>query len=106
MVAEAKVDIYKIAGLSNSLSTDEGTKKLVSRFSNANAAKSVVNANLLDTNEEFVTRQLHFEGLDKLLAMYLMIACGAADIPTTRLLGREPAGQNATGESDRSPRSQ
>jgi uncharacterized protein len=34
------------------------------------------------------------------MQMYLLLACGAADIPATRIYGREPAGQNATGESD------
>jgi hypothetical protein len=34
------------------------------------------------------------------MQMYLLICCGAADVPATRILGREPAGQNSTGESD------
>jgi phage-related protein (TIGR01555 family) len=100
MVSEAKLDIFKVPGLTNAMSTTDGSAKMTARFSSANAAKSVVNALLLDTAEEFVTRNLRVEGYDKVMAMFLMIACGAADVPATRLIGREPAGQNATGESD------
>jgi uncharacterized protein len=32
--------------------------------------------------------------------MYLLLCCAAADIPSTRMLSREPAGMNSTGESD------
>jgi hypothetical protein len=38
--------------------------------------------------------------MDGVMGMYLNVASGAADIPATRLLGREPAGMNATGDSD------
>jgi phage-related protein (TIGR01555 family) len=59
-----------------------------------------VNATLIDTAEEWERKQLTFSGMDGVMSMYLMIAAGAADIPATRLLGRAPAGENATGESD------
>ena len=38
--------------------------------------------------------------MDKVLQAFLIICCAAADIPATRLLGREPTGMNSTGESD------
>jgi uncharacterized protein len=100
MIAEAKLDIVKVPGLMEMLSTTEGSQKVFDRFSQGNVAKSVVNATLLDTTEEFERKQLTFSGMDGTMSMYLMIAAGAADIPATRLLGRSPAGENATGESD------
>lgn len=100
MVAEAKIDIIKIPGLSNKLSTDAGTNLLVKRFSNANVAKSVINALLLDTEEEWERKEIHPEGLWQVINTFMAIASGAADIPATRLLSQSPGGQNSTGESD------
>lgn len=100
LIAEAKVDILKIPELTEIMSTDEGTKKLVGRFQASNVAKSVINSLLIDANEEHDTRQLTFHGMPEVLQMYLLIACGAVDIPATRFLGQSPVGMNATGESD------
>jgi uncharacterized protein len=100
MIAEAKLDVIKVPGLIELLSTIEGSSKVFDRFSQGNVAKSVVNATLLDTTEEWERHQLHFAGMDKVMSMYLLVAAGAADIPATRLLGRSPEGMNATGDSD------
>jgi uncharacterized protein len=100
MISEAKVDVIKIPGLLNMLSTDSGTKEITDRFSNANVAKSIINALLLDKTDEWERMELHLTGYDKVMAMYLSMCAGAADIPETRLLGRSPAGMNSTGESD------
>lgn len=100
MISEAKLDVIKVPGLMEMLSTLEGSEKVFSRFSQGNVAKSVVNATLLDTTEEWERIQLSFSGMDGVMAMYLSIAAGAADIPATRLLGRSPEGMNATGDSD------
>jgi uncharacterized protein len=80
--------------------TDDGTQALFNRFSKANAAKSVVNALLIDKEEEWERMQLHLESMDKVLQSYFIICCAAADVPATRFMGREPAGLNASGDSD------
>ena len=100
MISEAKLDIIKVPGLIEMLSTAEGSEKVFDRFSQGNVAKSVVNATLLDTAEEWERQQITFSGMDAIMSMYLMIVSGAADIPATRLLGRSPDGMNATGDSD------
>lgn len=99
-IAEMKVDVIKMPGLSNSLSTDAGAAKVSGRWARANAAKSVINGLLIDKNEEIDRLYPHLEGIPQLLQMFLLMAAAAADIPSTRLLSREPAGQNATGDSD------
>jgi phage-related protein (TIGR01555 family) len=101
MIAEAKLDIISVAGLTEKMGTEAGTQEVYRRFSNANIAKSVVNALLIDKdNEVWDRKQSSFEGLEKMLMVFMMICSGAADIPATRLLGRSPAGENSTGESD------
>lgn len=101
MVAEAKVDIVSIAGLTEMMSTTEGTNKLIGRFSNSNVAKSVVNTLLLDKDTEaWDCRKLDLSNLDRVMQAFNFLAAGGADIPATRLFGREPTGMNSTGESD------
>jgi phage-related protein (TIGR01555 family) len=100
MISEAKLDVIKIPGLIEMLNTKEGTAKLFDRFSSSMTAKSVINTTLIDSNEEWERINVAFSNMDKVLGMYLMVCSGAADIPATRLLGREPAGMNATGDSD------
>jgi uncharacterized protein len=55
---------------------------------------------LMDKEEDWDRTQLSFTGMPEVLDAFLIVASGAADIPATRLLGRSPAGMNATGDSD------
>ena len=100
MISEAKLDVIKIPGLIEQLSTDAATEQLRTRFAFTMAAKSTVNTTLIDSNEEWERITLQFGSMDVVMGMYLKIAAGAADIPATRLLGDAPTGMNATGESD------
>jgi phage-related protein (TIGR01555 family) len=100
MIHEAKVDVIKVPNLGSALSTEEGTKALTTRFTNANILKSINNMLLLDSQEEWDRKQTSFAALPDILDRYLQIVSGAADIPATRLLGQAPRGLNATGDSD------
>jgi phage-related protein (TIGR01555 family) len=100
MIAEAKVDVIKMPGLAEVMSTQEGSSRLIERFARSNAAKSVVNTLMLDAKEEWERHTLALSGFDSVMMTYLTIAAGAADIPATRLLGKSPSGMDATGESD------
>jgi uncharacterized protein len=100
LITEAKFDVIKIPGLTEMFSTTTGTNKLIKRFSEANVAKSVINAVVMDAEEEWQRIGVTFNGMPEILQLYLQVAAGAADIPATRFLGMSPAGLNSTGESD------
>jgi hypothetical protein len=100
LISEMKVDIIKIPNLTNILSTDAGTRKVVGRFQAANAAKSVINTIMIDSNEEWTRIQQSLNGMDGLIATYLQIVSGAVDIPAGRFLGLPHKGLNVTGEAD------
>jgi phage-related protein (TIGR01555 family) len=100
LVSEMKLDVVKVPNLSEELSTDSGTQKIISRFSNANAAKSIINTILLDSSEEWQRIGTQLGGAESLLTAYLQIASGAADIPASRFLGLPHRGLNASGEAD------
>lgn len=100
LISEMKIDIIKIPNLTNILSTDAGTRKVVGRFQAANAAKSVINTIMIDSNEEWTRIQQSLNGMDGLIATYLQIVSGAVDIPAGRFLGLPHRGLNVTGEAD------
>lgn len=100
LVAEAKVDIIRIPGLSESMVTKAYEDKLTKRFAVANMIKGVYSMLLLDKEEEWQRHNATFTGLDSMLQMYLLMTCGAGDVPATRFLGQSPAGLSSTGESD------
>lgn len=100
VIADMKLDVIKVPGLTAKMATDLSTTQVIKRFTETNAAKSVLNALLIDKEEEWERLQVQVSGMDKLLESYMTICAGAADIPVTRLIGRSPAGLNSTGESD------
>jgi uncharacterized protein len=100
LISELKIDVVKIPNLSEILSTDAGTQKMTTRFANANVAKSVINTILLDSTEEWQRIQANLSGIEGVLATYLQISCGAADIPASRFLGLPHRGLNVSGEAD------
>lgn len=55
---------------------------------------------LKDTKEEFERISSTVSGIDTLIDKLVEAVCTAYGIPVTRLVGRSPAGMNATGESD------
>lgn len=100
LVAEAKVDIIRIPGLSEQMATKAYEDKLTKRFAVANMIKGVYSMLLLDKEEEWQRENITFTGLPDMMQMALLIASGAGDIPATRFLGQSPAGLSSTGESD------
>lgn len=100
LVDESKIDVIKIPDLTASISDPEYEARLKRRFGFANVAKGIYKMLLLDKEEEWQRIEANFTALPDILKMYLLIACGAADIPATRMLGQSPAGLSATGESD------
>jgi hypothetical protein len=100
LVSEMKLDVIKVPNLSEELSTDAGTQRIVNRFANANVAKSVINTILLDSGEEWQRIDTNLQSGQSLVATYMQLAAGAADIPASRFLGIPHRGLNVTGEAD------
>lgn len=100
LVHEAKIDVIKLPGFMERVSTEEYRSRVIQRMQLANLGKSVVNALLMDKDEEWERITTQFSGLPDILKIYLLIASGAADIPATRMLGQSAMGLNATGDGD------
>lgn len=100
LTEEAKTDVIQMDDLGNYLSTQEGTKRLITRFTTANTLKGLINTLVLGKGETFQRNSIQFAGLTDLMRTHAEFVSGAADVPMTRLFGTSPAGMNATGESD------
>jgi phage-related protein (TIGR01555 family) len=100
LVEEAKLDIYRIAGMTDRLLQPGGEEAMRKRFEATALGKSNYRGIFLDKEDEWDQRQITWAGMPEMVRTYLAIVAGAADIPATRLLGKAPDGQNATGEHD------
>jgi phage-related protein (TIGR01555 family) len=100
LINEAKTDVFKVKGLTLKLADKEYADRLVKRYALAEYVKSVINATIMDSEEEWEQKSFSFQSLPDVVRMFLQILSGASDIPVTRFLGETPSGLNSTGESD------
>ena len=99
LLDEAKVDVYKIAGLSQKLLTTGGTSQIQQRVESANTIKNYLNALVLDSTEEYEQKSMTFGGLAEVMRENRMGVASALRMPVTKLFGMSASGFN-TGESD------
>ncbi len=104
MVVDAKMDVIKVPGLATQLADEEGSSAMLRRFMVANNMKSIVNTLLIDAKEEWDRTTTQFGSTPQLIQEYLTIACGAAGIPVSRVIGMAKGkglnGGDGGGETD------
>jgi len=101
LVQQSSVGVYKMKNLARLVGSDpEGLLKR--RMEALDMGRSVAKSILLDAEGEAYERVEvgALTGLPDLLDRYSLRLAGALEWPITVLLGRSPAGLNATGESD------
>lgn len=99
-LANAQYVVYKLKGLASMFSADGGEAKAKSRARAMELAKSMINAVLIDSEDEYDRENPNFGNMPDMLDQFMLDVCAHADFPATVLWGRSPAGMNATGESD------
>ena len=97
---EAKKDIIKIKNFMSQIPTREYEEALMKRFTAVASLGSVINATVIDSDDDWQQKNLSFTGLPEISDRAAAYLSGMADIPQTRLFGRSPAGMNSTGDSD------
>ena len=107
IIEEAKLDVYKIPGLTEMAATTEYETRLGRRMQTTQLFKSNYNAIMIDAGnadgkggEEWETRQVTWTGIPELQNAFMGFVAGAFGIPATLMLGKSPDGMNATGKSD------
>jgi phage-related protein (TIGR01555 family) len=91
--------IVKIKDLINRIAA--GQEDFVkARIALLDLSRHVANTVLLDSDEDYSRQSSTVAGLAELLDRFMMALSSVTGIPVTLLMGRSPAGMNATGESD------
>jgi len=91
---------FRIKDLSKIMQLPNGEALITSRLQVMNATKSIINAVIMDSEDDFERQYATTAGLPELIDRFMLMLAGASSIPVTRLFGRSPAGLNATGEND------
>lgn len=99
-LANAQYVVYKLKGLSHLFSRTDGEAMAKKRASAMELAKSLINAVLIDSEDEYIRENPNFGNMPAMLDQFMLDVAAAVDWPATVLWGRSPAGMNATGESD------
>jgi hypothetical protein len=99
ILLEFVLSIYKLSNL-RELLAEGNDAALYRRMDIIQASKSIINGVLLGEDEDFSRNMATVAGVSDVLDRFMMLISGISGIPVTRLFGRSPAGENATGESD------
>ncbi len=92
---------FKMEGLGDKLSTDEGTAQLLKRINNMKLAMSVIGMNLVDKEEEVEIHSDTFAGVKDMLDALKNALQAVTDIPHTILFNESPTGGlSATGNNE------
>ena len=92
---------YKMKNLAGVLSTADGEDTVLQRMEMLDLARNLLNMVIIDADGEDVgVQSLSVAGVKDILDNACAMLSAVSHIPQTRLFGRSPAGENATGESD------
>lgn len=105
MLADASQGVFKVKGLVAMMASKE-QRLLHERMTMLDLMRSVARSIMVDADgEDFTKVQTAFSGVPELLDRYMQLLSAATDegeggIPVSILMGRSPAGMNATGDMD------
>ena len=100
LLDEAKIDIFRFYGLNDALQDEEATTAITKRVGYAAMVKNYMKALLLDSEDDYQQKQIHFNGLADLKEDSRVDMASDARITMNKLYGTSPAGFNS-GEADR-----
>jgi phage-related protein (TIGR01555 family) len=93
--------IYKMKNLSMELQTEDGEERVLKRLQIIDMARGILNSIVIDAEgEDYVFEDMTLTNVDKLVDKIAQMLCAITNYPQAKLFGREPAGMNATGDSD------
>ncbi len=93
--------IYKLKDLAQLLTTDQGEDQVIDRLRIIDMARGIINSIVIDADgEDYDYKQITFSGVKDIIDSTCNMLSAVTNIPQTKLFGRSPAGENATGESD------
>lgn len=92
--------VLRLNGLTSMLSTIDGEQAVRKRLNLIDMARSIDNTIAIDSEDFYEQHNISLSGVRDVINEFQIAISAVSNIPVTRLFGRSPAGQNATGESD------
>ena len=99
LIGEAKIDVYGIKNLTNTLLSPNGTQAVARRIQLANQQKDYQHALVMDSEDKYEQKTLTFSGLAEVMNQVRMQLASDLRMPITKLFGISAAGFNS-GEDD------
>lgn len=99
LLEEAKVDVYKLEGLNDQLTSEGGTNSVLQRVQTVNKIKNFNHALLLDKNDEYDQKQLTYSGLAEVWKENRIGIASALRMPQAKIFGLSAQGFGS-GEDD------
>lgn len=100
LLDEAKMDVFKFYGFNDSMQDEDATSAITKRVAFAQQTKNYLGGILLDSEDGYDQKQIHFNGLADLKIDARVDVASDAHITMNKLYGTSPAGFNS-GEADR-----
>lgn len=100
LLDEAKMDVFSLYGLNDAMQDENATEAITKRVAYAEKVKNYMKAILMDSEDEYQQKQIHFSGLSDLKIDSRVDTASDARITMNKLYGTSPAGFNS-GEADR-----
>lgn len=102
LIFQANLKVFGIDefGSDMGMASESTRKEMYDTVTAMNTLMSSQGIMLMGKEDQFETKQYSFSGLSDVYELFMLDISGATGIPATILFGREPAGMNATGESD------
>lgn len=101
LLDRANQAIYKLKSLAELLAVEDGEDKVLQRMRIIDMARGFLNSIVIDADgEDYDFKNVSFSGVKDILDATCNMLSAVTQIPQTKLFGRSPAGENATGEGD------
>lgn len=91
--------VIRLKGLTEALESGNEAA-VIRRIQLMNLSRSMVNALVLDEEEDFERKATPLTGMPEMLQQFALRLSAAARMPVSKLNGQAPAGLNATGDAD------
>lgn len=95
LLDEAKIDVFSFYGLNDAMQDSQATDAITKRVSYASAIKNYMKTILMDSEDQYTQKQIHFSGLSDLKVDSRVDAAADARITMDKLYGTSPAGFNS-----------
>jgi uncharacterized protein len=92
--------VIKLEGMTDQLSVEGGEKVVSKRLKVLNEARSLLNAVVVGTGDEYTKSSSSVAGMSDLIDKSMLHLSAVSGMPQTLLFGRAPQGMSSTGEHD------